>query len=84
MNEKVKDIEWVNLMKAFCMLLIFLLHAQAYGDVKIWSLTSCYSRVHVDAFFFISGYLLFRKQFSPSYLSLDRFSWWNAAGGAKF
>ena len=83
MQKESFDIEWVNLNKAFCMLLIFLLHAQAYCDVKIWGVTSYYSKVHVDAFFFISGYLLFRKQLSPSFVSLDRHSWWNVPGGGK-
>lgn len=58
-----KNILWINILKAICIISVFWVHSANYFGVS----TPFGSYIHpyyVNAFFFISGYLLFRKQLS--------------------
>lgn len=59
-----KTIPWINNVKALCMLIVFFYHSEWYLDYRHYYIDSFYGPFFVNCFFFISGYLLFRKQLS--------------------
>ena len=60
--ESKKNILWINLLKGICMISVYLLHAEVYtGLVLVKSYGFVLQPFYVNAFFFVSGYLLFRK-----------------------
>ena len=65
--ESKKNILWINLLKGICMISVYLLHAEQYSGM-IWVKSYGYllQPFYVNAFFFVSGYLLFRE-----WLSID-------------
>lgn len=68
-----KNIYWINGVRALAIMAVFLSHVQAetcYG-YSIGVFHKYLSPWYVNAFFFISGYLLFRKQFTPPLLCED-------------
>lgn len=77
------ELPWVNWMKFICMLLVYLNHSEIFYGCKLGWVGDLYRPVFVNAFFFISGYLLFRKQWSTKLLSLGRKEWYNSMGGGK-
>lgn len=77
------ELSWVNWMKFICMLLVYLNHSEIFYGYRIDSVGYLYRPVFVNAFFFISGYLLFRKQWNTKLLSLGRKEWYNVMGGAN-
>lgn len=64
-----KDINWINLVKAICMLLVFLWHCENYYGERLGWIDGLYRTIYVNAFFFVSGYLLFWKQLSEPKIS---------------
>ena len=59
---------WIDNVKALCMIGVFLLHSEAYygyGSVQYGIFLTPF---YVNAFFFVSGYLLFRKWLNDSNL----------------
>lgn len=59
---------WIDNVKALCMIGVFLLHSEAYygyGSVQYGIFLTPF---YVNAFFFVSGYLLFRKWLNSSNL----------------
>lgn len=58
-----KNILWINLLKAICIIGVFWVHSANYFGVST-PLGSYIHPYYVNGFFFISGYLLFRKQLS--------------------
>ena len=78
-----QELPWVNWMKFICMLLVYLNHSEIFYGCKLGWVGDLYRPVFVNAFFFISGYLLFRKQWSTKLLSLGRKEWYNSMGGAN-
>lgn len=60
---KKKYISWVNVLKAFCMLFVYVDHAELYYGSKLISYGPIFKPFYVNAFFFVSGYLFFKKQF---------------------
>ncbi len=64
MSEK-KNILWINLVKGFCVLGVYYVHVVSFYGYSIPKVADYIKPFYVNAFFFISGYLLFRKQFSP-------------------
>ena len=59
-----KNINWINAVKAICVILVFLRHCENYYGFHLGRPDSLYLTVYVNAFFFVSGYLLFWKQLS--------------------
>lgn len=59
-----KDINWINAVKAICMLMVYTVHCETYYGCWIGHLNLFLHPVYVNAFFFVSGYLLFGKQLS--------------------
>lgn len=60
MNQK--ELSWINIAKAICMLSVYLIHSEAYYGINHTSYGHLLQPFYVNAFFFISGYLFFRKQ----------------------
>ena len=59
-----KDINWINAIKAICMLMVYVVHCESYYGQWLGHVNVFLHPVYVNAFFFVSGYLLFRKQLS--------------------
>lgn len=64
MNESMKTINWINAMKALCILGVFFVHCESYYGMWLGRFNDYIHPLYVNAFFFVSGYLLFRKQLS--------------------
>ncbi|WP_195310969.1 acyltransferase family protein [Bacteroides ovatus] len=63
-----KNIVWINNIKAICIISVLFIHCQIYYNYFL----GCSKFIHpfyVNAFFFISGYLLFRKQMSEQLIN---------------
>ena len=60
-----KSINWINVVKAFCIIFVFLRHTGSYYGYSMGLVGEMYIPFYVNAFFFVSGYLLFWKQLSP-------------------
>lgn len=59
-NTKVKDINWINVVKALCIIFVFLRHSENYYDLHLGTIfDDLFLTFYVNAFFFVSGYLLF-------------------------
>lgn len=62
--ENKRNILWVNLLKGICILLVYLIHSEVYtGICWVKSYGHVFLPFYIVSFFFISGYLLFRKWF---------------------
>ena len=59
-----KDINWINALKALCIIFVFLRHSENYYGAALGWFDGIYLPFYVNAFFFVSGYLLFWKQLS--------------------
>lgn len=57
-----KNITWINLLKALCMAFVYLDHSEVYYGINSISYGPIFKPFYVNAFFFVSGYLFFRKQ----------------------
>ena len=64
-----KDINWINALKALCILFVFLRHCENYYGEDFGRIDGLYLPFYVNGFFFISGYLLFWKQLSVPRIS---------------
>lgn len=74
-----KNLAWINYAKVICMALVYFQHTMnrlsfsslpCSGSISAWYMPFC-----VNTFFFISGYLLFKKYRKIQYEKLDRKSW---------
>lgn len=65
------EIVWIDWVKCICMVLVYWDHTLLYGNNEAPFIIP-FRPFFVNAFFFVSGYLLFRKQFLPCYIQLDR------------
>lgn len=76
------NICWIDLVKAICMILVYLLHVESYtGMAWIKSYGYLLQPFYVNAFFFVSGYLFFRKWIGDD--RVDEFSWGKYADAVK-
>ena len=65
--EKRVEISWINWAKAICIVLIYFAHSVEISGQPIPEWLHClYSYVYVNAFFFISGFLILGKKLQPS------------------
>lgn len=74
-----KNLAWINYAKVICMALVYFQHTMnrlsfsslpCSGSISAWYMPFC-----VNTFFFISGYLLFKKYRKIQFEKLDRKSW---------
>ncbi len=64
---------WIDAVKAICMIAVYLLHSEAYYGIGDISYGYVLTPFYVNAFFFVSGYLLFKKYLSPEMLM--KYNW---------
>ncbi len=83
MTNNSKNIYWINAVKAIAILAVYLSHVQssAFYGYSIGKVHSFISPWYVNAFFIISGYLLFRKQLSEPLISECRSLYISRNGG---
>lgn len=75
-----KDINWINCLKAISMIAVFFVHCQIYYGYVFDTLNEYIYPFYVNAFFFVSGYLLFRKQLSAPTIG-ERYKEFLTGGG---
>lgn len=56
-----KNITWINTLKAICMFSVYLVHSEIYYGINTISYGYILQPFYVSAFFFVSGYLFFKK-----------------------
>ena len=61
---ELKNIHWINMLKALCIIFVFLSHCESYYGLRLGWFDAIYLPFYVNSFFFVSGYLLFWKQLS--------------------
>ena len=59
--EEKKELYWINYFRAICMIAIYYIHAQEFFEYSVSGLAKYILPVYVNGFFFVSGYLFFRK-----------------------
>lgn len=59
-----KNIAWINYLKAISIIAVYIVHCESYYGLGIGILEWLVRPFFVNAFFFVSGYLMFRKQLS--------------------
>ena len=75
------EINWINALKAICIVFIYVHHCEFYCEQDLGLFRAFYMPFFTNAFFFVSGYLLFRKQLSSDIIKLDASSWMTRWGG---
>ena len=84
MNESViqkSEINWINALKAICIIFIYVHHCEFYCEHDLGVVRSFYKPFFTNAFFFVSGYLLFSKQLSNDIIRLNSRDWMVNWGG---
>lgn len=77
-----KSINWINVVKALSIIAVYFVHCELHYDYVIPATRFVYPW-YVNAFFFVSGYLLFWKQLSQPRIDEDRRTYIATWGGAK-
>ena len=62
----LKNIRWINYMRAIAMIAIYYIHAQEFFEYTVKGIGRYIYPFYVNAFFFVSGYLMFKKQISAA------------------
>ena len=71
MQNSSRYINWINALKALSIVFVFFAHAQYYYHCRLPFLNRFINPWYVNAFFFLSGYLLFWKQLSEPRINED-------------
>lgn len=71
LNTSSKNILWINYTRSICIIFVFFVHSEIYSNYLLGNLNSFVHPFYVNTFFFISGYLFFRKQLSPELINKD-------------
>ena len=79
MVEVSKKILWINYIRAISILFVFFVHSEAFYDFNC-GVNAFIHPFYVNAFFFVSGYLLYRKQLSSQLLNHTMCSYVKADG----
>ena len=74
-NKQTNEISWINYIKVFSMIIVYLNHSEYYYEYNLMAIDSIYEPVFVNSFFVISGYLLFKKQLSSPIIDYSRVTW---------
>ena len=77
-----KDINWINAVKALCIIFVFLRHSENYYGVNLGWFDGLFLTFYVNAFFFVSGYLLFWKQLSSPKIDESKRVYLTGGGGS--
>ena len=64
-----KYINWIDYAKAICIILVYFIHCCNYFGIKTPEIGALITPIYVNAFFFLSGYLMFEKQLSEKVIS---------------
>ena len=83
LDSRKKDINWINAVKAICMISVYFVHSQLYYGLWMGKLNNLIHPFYVNAFFFISGYLLFGKQLSSSIVNLNLNAYIDRGGAGR-
>ena len=78
-----KDIYWINALKAICMIFVFFGHSELYYGATIGPINWFRLTFNTNAFFFISGYLLFWKQLTSPRIDADFQQYVTGTGGIR-
>lgn len=81
--ESQKNIKWINVMRALCIVGVYFVHCQYVNDTSWSSINKYIYTFYVNGFFFVSGYLLFWKQLSHPKIDEDRKTYISKNGGGK-
>ena len=65
-----QEIVWIDWAKCICMFFVYWLHVIQLGSNES-PINIPYGHFFVNAFFFITGYLIFRKQMSPTEIDTE-------------
>ena len=63
-HNNTKEIGWINVLKAICMIFVYFGHSELFYGEYIEPADWFRLTFNTNAFFFVSGYLLFWKQLS--------------------
>ncbi len=80
-NNNRKNIAWINTSRAILIFLVYLCHSQSRFGVWLPYEQSLVQPFFVNAFFFISGYLLIKKHFQEGNEQLSGSQWFEIRGG---
>ena len=73
---------WIDAVKTICMILVFFTtYTELCTGYSIRPMNDCLRPFYVNAFFFVSGYLLFRKKWSDSRSNQTVKAWHSRSGG---
>ena len=75
-----KNISWINLLKALSLIGVFFVHCESYYG-RTLSFDNFIYPWYVNAFFFVSGYLLFWKQLSVPKIDENHRTYMLTGGG---
>ena len=78
-----KSINWITFLKALCIIFVFLRHCENYYGLRLGWFDGIYLPFYVNAFFFVSGYLLFWKQLSEPKILEDRRRYLTKSGSGR-
>lgn len=62
--DKTKNIFWINAVKALCIIAVYFVHCEIYYGLGIQKVNDIIHPLYVNGFFFVSGFLMMRKQLS--------------------
>lgn len=79
-RKEMKNIKWINSIKAVSLIAVFFVHCQLYYGSMFNGFNSFVYPWYVNAFFFVSGYLLFWKQLSAPRIDEDRKAYMSMGG----
>lgn len=82
MSQQTKSIPWINNVKALSIIAVFFVHCQLYYGFILDGANLFIHPWYVNAFFFVSGYLLFWKQLTEPKILEDRREY--AVGGGNY
>lgn len=82
MSQQTKSIPWINNVKALSIVAVFFVHCQLYYGFTLDGANLFIHPWYVNAFFFVSGYLLFWKQLTAPKILEDRRRY--AVGGGNY
>ena len=83
MTNKGKNIYWINAVKAIAIIAVYLSHVSVFYGYSIGKVHAFINPWYVNAFFFISGYLLFRKQLKEPLITESKLLYISRNGGAQ-
>lgn len=77
-----KNIVWINYIRAICILAVYFVHVEINYGYEFDFLDALLHPFYVNAFFFVSGYLMLRKQLSDPIINQKVIEY--IMGGGKY